>query len=36
LHRADLIELLRWLDAAKHPVLVQLPQKLARENLSGF
>jgi len=36
LHRADLLELLRWLDSAKHPVLVQLPQKLAHERLSGF
>jgi D-alanyl-D-alanine dipeptidase len=36
LHRADLVELLRWIDSAKHPVLVQLPQKIAQEGLSGF
>lgn len=36
LHRADLVELLRWIDGAKHPVLVQLPQKAAQEGLSAF
>lgn len=36
LHRADLVELLHWIDAARHPVLVQLPQRLAHEGLSGF
>jgi len=36
LHRADLLELLHWVDVAKHPVLVQLPQKVARDGLSGF
>jgi len=36
LHRADLMELLRWLDVAKHPVLVQMPAAIARESLSGF
>jgi L,D-peptidoglycan transpeptidase YkuD (ErfK/YbiS/YcfS/YnhG family) len=36
LHRADLLELVRWLDATKHPVLVQLPESTARESLRGF
>ncbi|HSI11784.1 MAG TPA: L,D-transpeptidase family protein [Chthoniobacter sp.] len=36
LHRADLLELLHWIDAARHPVLVQLPQKVARDGLNGF
>jgi len=36
LHRADLLELLRWLDPAKKPVLVQFPARIARENLGGF
>ncbi|MDR3401865.1 MAG: L,D-transpeptidase family protein [Chthoniobacter sp.] len=36
LHRADLMELLHWLDQAKHPVLVQLPEKVARESLVNF
>lgn len=36
LRREDLLELLHWIDSAKHPVLVQLPQKLARDGLSGF
>jgi D-alanyl-D-alanine dipeptidase len=33
LHRADLVELLRWIDQAKHPVLVQLPQRFVHEGL---
>jgi D-alanyl-D-alanine dipeptidase len=36
LHRADLVDLLRWLDPANHPVLVQLPAKVAHERLSVF
>jgi len=36
LHEADLEELMRWLDPAKHPVLVQLPEAIARTSLSGF
>jgi D-alanyl-D-alanine dipeptidase len=36
LHRTDLIELLRWLDPAKHPVLVQVTARMAHESLSGF
>lgn len=36
LHRSDLLELLHWLDAAKHPVLIQLPAAVAKESLSGF
>ncbi len=36
LHRADLMELLRWIDSKKHPVLVQLPQKFVHESLDGF
>ena len=36
LHRNDLLELLHWLDAAKHPVLIQLPAAVAKEDLSGF
>jgi len=36
LHRADLEALLRWLNAAKHPVLVQLPAKVARESFGKF
>ena len=36
LHRSDLLELLHWLDAAKHPVLIQLPATVAKEDLSGF
>lgn len=36
LHRADLIELLRWLDPVLHPVLVQLPEGTARQDLRGF
>jgi len=33
LHRADLLAVLRWLDPAKQPVLVQLPEKIARKRL---
>ncbi|MEI9895613.1 MAG: hypothetical protein WDN28_17415 [Chthoniobacter sp.] len=36
LHRVDLLDLLHWLDAEKHPVLAQIPAKFTRENLSGF
>ncbi|EDY18032.1 conserved hypothetical protein [Chthoniobacter flavus Ellin428] len=36
LHRHDLLELFHWLDAAKHPVLIQLPATIVRESLSGF
>lgn len=36
LHRADLMELMRWLDPAKQPVLVQLPRQVARVSLIGF
>jgi len=36
LHPADLEELVRWLDPARHPVIIQLPAKAVRENLAGF
>jgi D-alanyl-D-alanine dipeptidase len=36
LHRADLVELMRWLDPAKHPVFVQMPAELVRDGRSGF
>lgn len=36
LHRNDLVDLLHWLDAAKHPVLIQLPTVVGKEALSGF
>jgi L,D-peptidoglycan transpeptidase YkuD (ErfK/YbiS/YcfS/YnhG family) len=36
LHRSDLLDLLRWLDASKHPVLIQLPEIVAKGSLSGF
>ena len=34
LHRADLLELMRWLDPGKRPVLVQLPAKVAQDSLN--
>jgi D-alanyl-D-alanine dipeptidase len=36
LHRADLLELLRWIDSKKHPVLVQLPKRFVHEGLDGL
>jgi D-alanyl-D-alanine dipeptidase len=36
LHRSDLLELLHWLDAANHPVLVQLPSAVTKDSLGGF
>lgn len=36
LHRADLMELLRWIDSKKRPVLVQLPQSFMHEGLDGL
>jgi len=36
LHRSDLEELLRWLDPARHPVIIQLPATAVRESLGGF
>jgi L,D-peptidoglycan transpeptidase YkuD (ErfK/YbiS/YcfS/YnhG family) len=36
LREADLVTLLRWLDPARRPVLIQLPEQVARERLPGF
>jgi L,D-peptidoglycan transpeptidase YkuD (ErfK/YbiS/YcfS/YnhG family) len=36
LREADLLELLRWLDPASDPVLVQLPHAVAARDLRGF
>jgi len=36
LGEGDLIEMLRWLDPAREPVLVQLPRAVAARDLRGF
>lgn len=36
LRESDMLELLRWLDPARSPVLVQLPRAVAERNLRGF
>jgi D-alanyl-D-alanine dipeptidase len=36
LHERDLVTLVRWLDPAREPVLIQLPREVARRELDGF
>jgi D-alanyl-D-alanine dipeptidase len=36
LREADLVVLVRWLDPAQRPLLVQLPREVMRQSLPGF